>query len=75
MESRKALRKVERRCGKQNAADESRKAVEETRKAFEENRLFYYIPNLSCYIYGTRPRRHRRLLNHLDVLIECILVL
>ncbi len=30
--------------------------------------VFYYIPNLSCYIYGTRRRRHRRLLNHLDVL-------
>jgi hypothetical protein len=44
--------------------------------------VFYYIPNLSCYIYGTQRRRlrrqcrqcrqrcgrHQRLLNHLDVL-------
>ena len=32
--------------------------------------VFYYIPNLSCNIYGTRRRRlqHRWLLNHLDVL-------
>ena len=40
--------------------------------------VFYYIPNLSCYIYGTQQgrqrrcrqqrRHHRRLLNHLDVL-------
>ncbi len=30
------LRKVERRCGKQKAADESRKSVEETQKAVEE---------------------------------------
>ncbi len=38
--------------------------------------VFYYMPNLSCYIYGTRrqrlrcrrPRQHQRLLNHLDVL-------
>ncbi len=40
--------------------------------------VFYYIPNLSCYIYGTcrqcqrrqRCWRHGRLLNHLDVLTE-----
>jgi hypothetical protein len=35
--------------------------------------VFYYIPNLSCYICGTRQRRQQRqrhqwLLNHLDVL-------
>ncbi len=46
-ENREALRKVERHCGKQKAADESWKAVEETQKAIEENWLFYYIPNLS----------------------------
>jgi hypothetical protein len=69
-ESRKALQKVERRCGKQKAVDESWKAIKETRKAIEENWVFYYIPNLSCYIYGTRQRRrhHQRLLNRLDVL-------
>ncbi len=37
--------------------------------------IFYYMPNLSCYIYGIRQQRrqHRRyqwLLNHLDVLIS-----
>ncbi len=39
--------------------------------------VFYYIPNLSCYIYGTCQRRqwrrrrqqHQRLLNHVDVLM------
>ncbi len=68
-ESKKALRKVERPCGKQKAVDKNWKAVEETKKAVEENRVFYYIPNLSCYIYGTRRhcQQHRRLLNHLDV--------
>jgi hypothetical protein len=38
--------------------------------------VFYYIPNLSCYIYGTcrqrlqcrQHRQHQRLLNRLDVL-------
>jgi hypothetical protein len=37
--------------------------------------VFYYIPNLPCYIYGTRRRcqqrrqQHRCFLNHLDVLM------
>jgi hypothetical protein len=35
--------------------------------------VFYYIPNLSCYIYGTRRQRQQQLLNHLDVLIDQIL--
>jgi hypothetical protein len=37
VESRKALRKAERRCGKQKVVDKSQKAVEENRKAVEEN--------------------------------------
>ena len=37
VESRKALRKAERRRGKQKAVDESQKAIEENRKAVEEN--------------------------------------
>ncbi len=40
--------------------------------------VFYYVPNLSCYIYGTRQQRwqcqqrqqHQRLLNHVDVLTD-----
>jgi hypothetical protein len=38
--------------------------------------VFYYIPNLSCYIYGTHRQRHRQcrqhrwLSNHLDVQAE-----
>jgi hypothetical protein len=36
-ESRKALRKAERHCGKQKAIDKSQKAVEENWKAVEEN--------------------------------------
>ena len=30
--------------------------------------VFYYIPNLSFYIYGTRQQHRQQLLNHLDVL-------
>ncbi len=37
MESRKALRKAERRCGKQKAVDKSQKAIDENQKAVEEN--------------------------------------
>ncbi len=37
VESRKALRKAERHCGKQKAVDKSWKAVEHNRKAVEEN--------------------------------------